>query len=52
MTFDFNERGLRVWNKLGFRREGVMRKARLARGEWHDVIFMALLEDEFENKKE
>jgi len=50
MTFDFNERGKRVWAKCGFKQEGVMRKARLANGEWRDLIFYALLEDEYRKK--
>lgn len=50
MTFDFNSRGMRVWEKCGFRREGVMRKARLANGEWRDLIFYALLEDEYRGR--
>jgi RimJ/RimL family protein N-acetyltransferase len=51
MTFDFNSRGMRVWEKCGFRQEGVMRKARLANGEWRDLIFYALLEDEYRDRK-
>lgn len=48
MTFDFNTRGLRLWDKCGFKQEGIMRKARLVNGKWHDVIFMALLKEEYE----
>lgn len=48
MTFPFNERGLRVWDKLGFKKEGIMRKSRYVDGEWHDLIFMALLDEEYE----
>jgi RimJ/RimL family protein N-acetyltransferase len=51
MTFDFNERGIRVWEKCGFRREGVMRKARLANGEWADLYLYAMLEDEYRGRK-
>jgi len=51
MTFVFNRRGIRVWEKCGFKREGVMRKARLANGEWHDLYFYALLEDEYRRRK-
>ena len=47
MTFDFNVRGITVWEKGGFRREGVMRRARLSDGVWRDIIFYALLEDEY-----
>jgi RimJ/RimL family protein N-acetyltransferase len=51
MTFTFNKRGLRVWEKCGFKKEGIMRKARLSDGEWHDLIFFSLLEDEYEDNK-
>jgi len=51
MTFDFNKRGMRVWEKCGFKKEGVMRKARLANGEWRDLISFALLEDEYRSRK-
>jgi RimJ/RimL family protein N-acetyltransferase len=51
MTFDFNRRGMRVWEKCGFKKEGIMRKARLSDGEWHDLIFFSLLEDEYEDNK-
>jgi RimJ/RimL family protein N-acetyltransferase len=47
MTFPFNKRGLKVWDKCGFTQEGIMRKARLVKGEWHDLIFMSLLKDEY-----
>jgi len=47
MTFTYNKRGLKVWKKCGFKKEGVMRKARLVDGEWQDVIFFGLLKDEY-----
>jgi RimJ/RimL family protein N-acetyltransferase len=51
MTFDFNKRGIRVWEKCGFKKEGVMRQARLVNGEWGDLIFYALLEDGYRGRK-
>jgi RimJ/RimL family protein N-acetyltransferase len=47
MTFPFNKRGLAVWKKCGFTKEGIMRNARFVNGKWQDVIFMSLLEDEY-----
>jgi len=38
-----NDRSLRLLEKLGFRREGVMRQRYLANGEWQDAVFLALL---------
>ncbi len=51
MTFVFNRRGIRLWEKCGFKREGVMRQARLANGEWCDLFLYALLEDEYRSRK-
>jgi RimJ/RimL family protein N-acetyltransferase len=45
LTLDFNKRGMNVWEKCGFKVEGIMKKARIVNGKWHDVIFMALLND-------
>ncbi len=37
----------KLLEKLRFTREGVLRKARFARGAWHDIFLYALLEDEW-----
>jgi len=43
-----NERAVHVYEKLGFRRVGVMRRyERGADGEWHDGLLMELLAEEF-----
>ena len=42
-VFDFNPRGLAVYEKCGFVREGVLRDAILWRGEFHDAIVMSIL---------
>jgi len=47
MTFDFNKRGMRVWEKCGFKQEGVMRRARLSNGEWRDIGVYSLFEDDY-----
>lgn len=46
-----NPRGIRCYEKVGFRREGVMRRARLKRGQWIDVVVMAMLRDEWEARE-
>jgi RimJ/RimL family protein N-acetyltransferase len=43
-----NPRGIRCYEKCGFRQEGVMRRARLKRGRWIDVVIMAILREEWE----
>jgi ribosomal-protein-alanine N-acetyltransferase len=43
-----NPRGLATYQKAGFRQEGLMRQALFRDGEYHDVIFMGLLREEFQ----
>lgn len=43
----FNERALRFWERIGFRKEGVQRDAYYYDGKYHDFILMSILEDEF-----
>ncbi len=43
----FNERALRFWEKLGFRKEGVQRDGYYYDGRYHDFVMMSILEDEF-----
>lgn len=42
-VYAFNERALHVYEKCGFRREGVSRDALLWEGSFHDEIRMAVL---------
>ncbi|MHC9059915.1 GNAT family N-acetyltransferase [Pantoea sp. y20] len=44
-VFHDNERALRLYQKLGFEREGVKRKACLRDGEYHDIVQMAKLKN-------
>ncbi len=46
-----NPRGIRCYEKVGFRREGVMRRAKLKRGQWTDVVVMAILREEWEARE-
>lgn len=43
----FNERALRFWQNLGFKREGVQRDGYYCDGKYSDFIMMSILEDEF-----
>ncbi len=49
-VFDFNIRAIRVYEKIGFKREGVLRDDLWRDGEWHDTIIMSILENEFYQK--
>lgn len=42
-VYDFNPRGVAVYDKVGFVREGVLREALHWRGEHHDAIVMSML---------
>ncbi|MDX1993449.1 MAG: GNAT family protein [bacterium] len=46
-VYDFNERAIHVYEKIGFKREGVLRDALLYDGEFHDAIIMGVLESEW-----
>jgi RimJ/RimL family protein N-acetyltransferase len=43
----FNERALRFWEKVGFRKEGVQRDGYYYEGKYHDFVLMSILDDEF-----
>jgi RimJ/RimL family protein N-acetyltransferase len=43
----FNEKALRFWEKIGFRKEGIQRDGYYYDGRYHDFVMMSILEDEF-----
>lgn len=45
-VYDFNTRAIKLYEKLGFVKEGVLRDA-YKNEKYHDIIIMAILEDEF-----
>jgi len=47
-AFAGNTRGIRCYEKCGFRHEGVRRRHYLKRGQWPDVICMGILREEWE----
>ncbi|HEX2913430.1 MAG TPA: GNAT family protein [Chloroflexia bacterium] len=46
-VFAFNDRAAHVYEKLGFRKEGVVRDYLYYDNAYHDQIIMGILEDEF-----
>jgi RimJ/RimL family protein N-acetyltransferase len=46
-VFDFNQRAIRSYEKVGFVREGVRRKALVRGHRFHDILVMGILRDEF-----
>jgi diamine N-acetyltransferase len=47
-AFEYNERGLRCYEKIGFRREGVLRQDTFRDGRYWDTVAMAILRDEWQ----
>lgn len=50
-TYDFNARAIRCYERCGFQREGLRRRAVFRGGSYHDVIVMGLLADELAPRK-
>ena len=46
-VYAYNERGIRAYEKAGFREEGRRRETVFHAGRWHDEVMMGLLEDEW-----
>ncbi|MHA1437763.1 MAG: GNAT family N-acetyltransferase [Promethearchaeota archaeon] len=49
-VFDFNERAIKVYLKIGFKKAGVLREAYFIEGKYHDVILMDILANQFRQK--
>ncbi|BCG56836.1 aminoglycoside N(6')-acetyltransferase [Paenibacillus sp. URB8-2] len=49
-VYSYNKRALHVYEGLGFTKEGVRREALYYDHEYHDIITMSLLEEEYRNK--
>jgi diamine N-acetyltransferase len=47
----FNERALKFWEGLGFKKEGVERDGYYCDGEFSDFVMMSILEDEFKTSR-
>ncbi|MFW9799537.1 MAG: GNAT family N-acetyltransferase [Candidatus Thorarchaeota archaeon] len=46
-TFADNERAVRAYEKCGFKRVGLLRKTEFMAGEYHDLLIMDILREEF-----
>jgi RimJ/RimL family protein N-acetyltransferase len=47
-VFEANEPAIRLYRRVGFRAEGVLRQAARIEDEWVDLVVMAILRSEFE----
>lgn len=50
-VFSYNERAVHVYEKMGFKREGVQREALYYDHQYHDSILMSILEDEYRSMR-
>ncbi|MBM7614926.1 GNAT family N-acetyltransferase [Alkaliphilus hydrothermalis] len=46
-VYSFNERAIHVYEKIGFKKEGVLRDALYFENKYHDAIVMSILVKEF-----
>ncbi len=49
-VLSFNARAIRVYEKVGFKREGVLREHIYRNGKYHDLYYMGLLENEWRER--
>lgn len=49
-TFSFNKRAIHVYEKIGFKREGIKRDGWFYNHKYYDMVTMSILEDEFKEK--
>ncbi len=49
-VFEPNQRGIHCYEKLGFRHEGSMREAYFLNGEYVNVLYMGILQQEWKGK--
>ncbi len=50
-VFSFNKRGIRCYEKCGFKYAGRLREARIIAGKCYDIVYMDILEREFKHSK-
>jgi RimJ/RimL family protein N-acetyltransferase len=50
-VYEFNSRAINSYNKIGFVEEGRMRQAVFINAEYHDTIFMSILQEEWLKEK-
>jgi RimJ/RimL family protein N-acetyltransferase len=51
-VFEFNQRGIRSYEKCGFQKEGVLRQDRYRQGRYYNTIIMGILKEEFRQNSE
>ncbi|MBU5485115.1 GNAT family N-acetyltransferase [Clostridium sp. MSJ-11] len=46
-VFSFNEKAMKLYEKMGFKYEGKSRQSLFREGIWHDIIHMGILKEEY-----
>ncbi|WP_257821961.1 GNAT family N-acetyltransferase [Salipaludibacillus agaradhaerens] len=46
-VFSFNDKAIKLYNKLGFRHEGTSRESLFRQSRWFDIIHMGMLQEEY-----
>jgi len=50
-VLEFNSKAVRLYEKIGFQKEGILRRAFFTQGKFVDVILMAILRREFQEAR-
>lgn len=50
LVFEYNERAIRVYEKAGFKKEGILRQENYRKGRYWDTIIMGLLREEWQTQ--
>jgi len=46
-VFEYNHRGIRCYEKCGFKKDGALRQSHFYQGKYHNVLLMSILKNEF-----
>ncbi|MBU5675319.1 GNAT family N-acetyltransferase [Alkaliphilus sp. MSJ-5] len=46
-VFSFNNKAIKLYEKIGFKHEGISRESIFREGRWHDIIHMGILQSEY-----
>jgi ribosomal-protein-alanine N-acetyltransferase len=49
-VLEYNKRGIRCYEKCGFKLDGVLRDSAFIEGKYHSDLIMSILEDEWRNE--
>lgn len=49
-AFSFNDKAVKMYEKIGFKHEGVSRQCIFRDGKWHDIIQMGMLQCEYKHE--